>query len=74
MEELQKLSAQRYVARHNIALVHVGLGNRDEALSELEKACDAHDVLVTILKVDPRWDSFRSDPRFIQILKRVGLQ
>jgi hypothetical protein len=44
-----------------------------DAPHELEKACDEHDVLVTILKVDPRWDSFRSDPKFINLLKRLGL-
>jgi len=74
LDELQKLATKRYVAHYNIALVYVGLGNRDEALNELEKATDEHDVLVTLLKVDPRWDSFRSNPKFIQILKRVGLQ
>jgi len=74
LDGLQKQSAERYVAHHNFALVRAGLGNRDEALNELEKSCDAHDVMVTVLKVDPRWDSFRSNPRFVQILKRVGLQ
>jgi serine/threonine-protein kinase len=71
---LESMAAQRYVAHHNLALVHNGLGETDRAIIELEKACDERDVLVTILKVDPRWDSFRSNPKFVSILKRIGLQ
>jgi len=40
----------------------------------LEKACDEHDVRVTLLKVDPRWDSLRANSRFAAILKRIGLE
>jgi len=54
-------------------MVYTGLGDQNEALSWLEKACEERDVRVTILKVDPRWDSLRSNSRFIAILKRVGL-
>ena len=51
-----------------------GLDRRDEAISLLNAACDDRDVWVTLLKVDPRWNTLRSDPRFGAILKRVGLE
>jgi Flp pilus assembly protein TadD len=74
LEELKVLSTQHYVPPHNMALVYDALGDQDEALAQLDKACDERDVRVTLLKVDPRWDSLRSNPRFITILKRIGLQ
>ena len=74
LEELQELSKQRYIPPVTIALVYNGLGKRNEALLWLEKAYEERDVRLTLLKVDPKWDSFRSDPRFLSILKRIGLQ
>jgi TolB-like protein/Flp pilus assembly protein TadD len=73
LDELKILSKQHYIPPVNIALVHNGLGDQNEALASLEKACEERDVRLTLLKVDPRWDSFRSNPRFIAILKRIGL-
>jgi TolB-like protein/tetratricopeptide (TPR) repeat protein len=74
LDELKTLSNQHYIPPVNIALVHNGLGDQNEALALLEKACEERDVRLTLLKVDPRWDSFRSNPRFVAILKRIGLQ
>lgn len=67
-------ASDHYIPPVNIALVYNGLGVQEEALRWLEKACEERDVRVTLLKVDPRWDSFRSNPRFVAILKRIGLQ
>ena len=74
LEELKTLSNQHYIPPYNIALVYHGLGQQSEALALLEKACEERDVRVTLLRVDPRWDSLRSNPRFVAILKRIGLQ
>ena len=63
-----------YVAPFNIALVYVGLGERDLALDWLEKAfAEGPSVSLTYSRVDPDFDSIRSDPRFIGLLKRSGL-
>jgi TolB-like protein/Flp pilus assembly protein TadD/class 3 adenylate cyclase len=72
--ELKTSSNQHYIPPVNVALVYAGLGDREQALSLLERACEERDVRLPLLKVDPRWDSLRSDPRFGAILKRIGLQ
>jgi len=74
LDGLKDLSRKRYVPPSNVALVYVGLGDQNEALVWLERACDERDVRLTILKVDPRWDSLRDNSRFVGILKRIGLQ
>ena len=74
LDELKSLSGQRYIPPYNIAVVYYGLGERDQASAWLDKACDDRDVRLSFLKVDPKWDPLRSDPRFVAILKRVGLE
>ncbi len=73
LDELKSLSAQRYIPASNIATVYLALGEEDEAVAWLEKAYEERDVHLGFLKIAPKWDSFRSDPRFVAILKRVGL-
>jgi len=64
---------ERYVPPVAIALVYNGLGEDDNALSWLERGCEERDVRLTLLKVDPKWNSYRANPRFVAILKRIGL-
>ena len=72
--ELKALSTQEhYVPPTTVALIYNGLRDQNEALAWLDKACEERDVRLTLLKVDPNWDSFRSNPRFIAILTRIGL-
>ncbi len=52
---------------------HLGMGNKEEALADLEEAYSEHLNNLTTLKVDPAFDSLRSDPRFQDLLRRVGL-
>ena len=73
LDELKSQSAHQYIPPYNIAVVYLGLGERDEAFAWLEKANEEHDALVSFLKIFPQWDSVRSDPRFAAILKRIGL-
>jgi hypothetical protein len=74
LDELMALSNQHYIPPVNVALVYNGLKDQNEAIAQLEKACDDRDVRLTLLKVDPRWDSLRANPRFLAILKRIGLE
>ena len=62
-----------YVKDLYIALLHVRLGDVDAAFQSLETAYTKHETELIYLKVDPQWDSVRSDPRFQNLLRRVGL-
>jgi TolB-like protein/Flp pilus assembly protein TadD len=61
------------VGRYEIALVYAGLGENDQAFHWLEDAWRAHDVGLVYLRVDPCLDPLRSDPRFADLLQRIGL-
>lgn len=73
LAELLEISKQRYVSPVSIALIYAALGEIDQAFAWLEKADQGHDGILVRLKVDPRFDSLRSDPRFIDLVRRVGL-
>ncbi|MEJ7713595.1 MAG: tetratricopeptide repeat protein [Pyrinomonadaceae bacterium] len=73
LRELRAISEQRYVPPYNVALVHYGLGNSDETLRWLERACEERDVHMVLLGVDPKWDALRDKPRFINLLARMKL-
>ena len=53
----------------NIVLVHLGLGEQEEALNRLEEAVDARDLLLTFLTVEPRWADLAGHPRFTALLE-----
>jgi hypothetical protein len=55
-----------------MALVHAGLDERDAALQSLERGLQARDVNLVFLAVDPKWDRFRRDPRFLDLLDRCN--
>ncbi len=71
IEELNHLPT--YVAPCWKAYVHLPLGENDIALDLLEKAYQERSGCLTDLKVDRDWDPLRSDPRFTDLLKKVGL-
>jgi Flp pilus assembly protein TadD len=74
LEELRRQSMERYVPPYNLAVVHHGLGEREEALAWLERAYEDRDVLLTFVAVAPQWDTLRSDQRFVGLLKRMKLR
>lgn len=74
IDHLNELSATSYVAPYNIAAIHAGLGNKDEAFAALDRAYNERSALLAIyLTTDPRMDSLRSDPRFSELGRRIGL-
>jgi TolB-like protein len=73
ISKLQKHVQNTGVGRYEIALVYGGLGEKDEAFAWLEKAFVAHDKGLTYLKIDPCLDPLRSDSRFQDLVRRVGL-
>ena len=62
----------RYVPPYASALVYLGLGERDKAFEWLNKAFVARDVHLIYLPVDPKWDAYRSDRRFVDLLAKCG--
>lgn len=67
---LEDISRERFVPPYAIALVHAGLGELEQTFEWLERALAAHDVHLTFLSIDPKWDAFRSDARFMDLLRR----
>ena len=71
---LEKLkTTNEYVSPAELAILYLGLGDKEGALALLEKAYLAHDLQMQYLKIDKHYDSLRSDPRFIELMKKVGL-
>jgi len=74
LERLEALSRQRYVSSYSLALIYTGLGETDAALASLQKAYEErHDRLI-YLNVEPIFDGIRSDPRFRDLLRPIGLE
>lgn len=73
LQELQAQSNQRYVSPYHVAMVYAGLGEQDKAFERLEKAYEDREGRMTILKVAPEFDSLRSDPRYADLMRRIGL-
>jgi len=73
---LDQILAQRskgYFPGFRIALVYVGLGEKDRAFEWLEKAVEERDGWLVFLKAKPEFDPIRSDPRYAALLGRIHL-
>ena len=73
LDELTKLTEQRYVSPYFFAGIHVGLGEIDHAIEYLEKSYEDHSHWLIYLHIDPSMDPLRSNSRFQDLLRRVGL-
>jgi serine/threonine-protein kinase len=71
LAELGALSKRRYVSAFPIAWVYVGLGNKDRAFEWLEKAYGERAGMLVYLNVERAFDPLRSDPRFVDLLRRM---
>jgi len=71
--DLTEQSKHRYVSLFQIAFIYAGLGEKDQAFAFLEKAYEQRDYRLIYMKGDPLLDSLRSDPRFQDLQRRVGL-
>jgi len=73
LSQLNALSKQKYVSPYDLAMVHVGLQEADEAFAWLERALEQRSLWLGYLNVEPQLDPLRSDQRFQELLRRVGL-
>ncbi len=73
LKELQDASGKGYVPAFYSAMVHIGLGEKEKAIASLEKAYADRSFFISFIKVDPELDSLRSEPRFQDLVRRMGL-
>jgi len=73
LERLEKLNRRQPLDPVTMVWAHVGVGDKEEALADLERAYSGHLTFLTTLNVEPVFDPLRSDPRFQDLLRRVGL-
>ena len=73
LAELTALSPGRYVSGVQLAAIHVALGQSDGAFAALDKAFAERAWQLVFLDVEPAMDPLRADPRFADLLRRIGL-
>jgi tetratricopeptide (TPR) repeat protein len=72
LQSLEATARDTYVPPSHFAMIETALGNRDKAFEHLDTALSIRDARLTLMKVDPKWDGLRSDPRFQAALRRMG--
>jgi serine/threonine-protein kinase len=74
LDEFETLTRNgRYASAYAIAAVYAGLGDREAVFQNLDAAYREHSHWLLWLKRDPRWDEYRADPRFENLVKKIGL-
>jgi TolB-like protein/DNA-binding winged helix-turn-helix (wHTH) protein/Tfp pilus assembly protein PilF len=73
LKRFGELNRRQQVDPGAIAWVYAAMGNKDQAFALLEKAYSQHSNVLTALKVEPSYDPLRNDPRFQDLMRRVGL-
>jgi len=73
LDQLKKESVQGYVPGYSIALIYIGLNEKDEALNWLEKVVTDRSPTLVSYAVGPELDDLRAEPRFKAMLKRMNL-
>ena len=74
LDELKQRSGAEYVPSNRLATIYTGLAWKEQAFESLQKACEERSGELVFLKVEPCWDSLRSDARFAALLMKVGLE
>ena len=73
LDRLTELAKKSYVSPYSLARIHIGLDQIDEAFECLEKTHQERHGILTYLKVEPIFDRLRSDSRYADLLRRMGL-
>jgi hypothetical protein len=69
----KKQAGKTSINAYDIAIDYAVVGDKDQALIWLERALQARDSKITVIAVDPIFDNLRSDPRFVGLLRQMGL-
>jgi len=73
-DELEELRGKRYVSAYYLAFLYAGLRETDKALCWLEKAREERSAWAVMMKVDPKFAELHGEPRFHELLRRIGLE
>jgi len=73
LAQLHQLTQHRYVTSYSVALVYADLGEHDYAFAWLQQALEERTHWLVWLKLAPRWDGLCAAPRFVDLLRRIGL-
>ncbi|HEY0322219.1 MAG TPA: protein kinase [Pyrinomonadaceae bacterium] len=73
LADLDELARERYVLPYFRAAVYTGLGDKDQAFAWLERAYEERHPGLVLVNIDPRFDTLRSDPRFTDLIRRLGV-
>jgi tetratricopeptide (TPR) repeat protein len=71
LQTLETMRGSEYVDAYHMSLLQEALGNRDQAIRELERAAEENSATICFMDVDPKIDSLRGDPRFLKVRDRV---
>jgi eukaryotic-like serine/threonine-protein kinase len=74
IKQLDNMGKQVFVDPYLIASVYAGLGDKEKALTSLESAVEIRSSFITSMQAEPKFDSLRTDPRFISMLQRIGFK
>src|SRR5438132_1430733 len=72
LQSLKQQRSQGYVPASSIAAAYLRLGEKDNAVTWLEKAYEERDPELAWARVEPVWDGLRSEPRFVDLMRRMG--
>ena len=73
LNELSRKAKEHFVPPYYFALIYNGLGETDKAILWLKRGIEQRDPKMVFLKVEPKWNNLRSDPRFIELLRKMNL-
>jgi eukaryotic-like serine/threonine-protein kinase len=72
LNELREQAKHRHVSPFGFAIIYAGLNNQDECFQWLERAYEERSPWLTLIKVEPMLDAIRPDPRYADLLRRMG--
>jgi serine/threonine protein kinase/Flp pilus assembly protein TadD len=73
LNEMEELGREKYVSAYYFAIVYLGFGDLERVFQWLEKAYEERSGFLVFLAVEPMFDSLREDPRFLDLLNRIGI-
>ena len=73
LKEMREVAKRRYISPYLFAIIYNGMGDKEQTFKWLDRAVEDRSVFMIWLKYEPRFDSLREEPRFKELLRRIGL-